>query len=33
MEEVWAANTRLRADYMELRNKLVSIKSSAKKKE
>ncbi len=32
MEEVWAANTRLRADYMELRNKLESIKSSAKKK-
>ena len=33
MEEVWAANTRLRSDYLELRNKLESIKSSSKKKE
>ncbi len=32
MEEVWDANSRLRADYMELREKLESIKSSAKKK-
>ena len=32
MEEVWAANTRLRADYLELRNKLESIRSAAKHK-
>ena len=32
MEEVWAANTRLRTDYLELRNKLESIRSAAKNK-
>lgn len=29
MEEVWAANSRLRMDYLELRNKVESIRSSA----
>ncbi len=33
MEEVWAANSRLRNDYLELRNKAESIKATAKKKE
>jgi carbonic anhydrase/acetyltransferase-like protein (isoleucine patch superfamily) len=32
MEEVWAANSRLRMDYMELRNKVESIRSSSGKK-
>jgi carbonic anhydrase/acetyltransferase-like protein (isoleucine patch superfamily) len=32
MEEVWAANSRLRMDYMELRNKVESIRSSSEKK-
>ncbi len=32
MEEVWAANTRLRKDYLELRDKAESIRSSVKKK-
>jgi len=32
MEEVWAANSRLRADYLELRDKAESIRSTAKKK-
>jgi carbonic anhydrase/acetyltransferase-like protein (isoleucine patch superfamily) len=32
MEEVWAANSRLRTDYLELRDKVDSIKSTAKKK-
>jgi len=32
MEDVWAANTRLRSDYLELRGKLESIRSSARKK-
>ncbi len=31
MEEVWAANSRLRMDYLELRNKVESIRSTAKK--
>jgi carbonic anhydrase len=32
MEEVWAANSRLRMDYLELRDKVESIRSTAKKK-
>jgi carbonic anhydrase len=32
MEEVWAANSRLRMDYLELRDKVESIMSTAKKK-
>lgn len=32
MEEVWAANSRLRMDYLELRNKVESIRSVAVKK-
>jgi carbonic anhydrase/acetyltransferase-like protein (isoleucine patch superfamily) len=32
MEEVWAANSRLRMDYMELRSKVESIRSSSGKK-
>lgn len=32
MEEVWAANSRLRMDYLELRDKAESIRSTAKKK-
>ena len=32
MEEVWAANSRLRADYQELRDKAESIRSNSKKK-
>jgi carbonic anhydrase/acetyltransferase-like protein (isoleucine patch superfamily) len=32
MEEVWAANSRLRMDYLELRDKVESIRSRAKKK-
>ncbi len=32
MEEVWTANTRLRTDYLELRDKLESIRSAAKNK-
>ena len=32
MEEVWAANSRLRTDYLELLNKVESIRSAAKKK-
>jgi len=32
MEEVWAANSRLRRDYLELRNKVESIRSAAEKK-
>ena len=31
MEEVWAANSRLRNDYLELRNKAEAIRSTAKK--
>ncbi|VBB45422.1 Transferase hexapeptide repeat containing protein [uncultured Desulfatiglans sp.] len=31
MEEVWAANSRLRKDYLELREKAESIRSAAKK--
>ena len=31
MEDVWAANSRLRADYRELRDKLESIRSAGKK--
>lgn len=31
MEEVWDANSRLRMDYLELRNKVESIRSSSKK--
>ena len=31
MEEVWAANSRLRVDYLELRSKAESIRASAKK--
>ena len=30
MEDVWAANTRLRSDYLELRDKLESIRASVK---
>ncbi|MGD2030322.1 MAG: hypothetical protein PVG86_10350 [Desulfobacterales bacterium] len=33
MEEVWSANSRLRKDYQELRDKAESIRSAAKKKE
>ena len=33
MEEVWAANSRLRMDYLELRDKAQSIRSSTKKKD
>ena len=32
MEEVWAANSRLRKDYLELRNKVESIRSSAEER-
>ena len=32
MEKVWAANSRLRMDYLELRKKAESIRSSAEKK-
>ncbi len=32
MEEVWAANSRLRMDYLELRNKVESIRSSAEER-
>lgn len=32
MEEVWDANSRLRMDYLELQNKVESIRSSSKKK-
>jgi carbonic anhydrase len=32
MEEVWAANSRLRMDYLELRDKAESIRTSTKKK-
>ena len=32
MEEVWAANSSLRMDYLELRDKAESIRSTAKKK-
>ena len=32
MEEVWAANSRLRMDYLELRDKAESIRSTARKK-
>ena len=32
MEEVWAANTRLRMDYLKLRDKVESIRSTSKKK-
>jgi carbonic anhydrase/acetyltransferase-like protein (isoleucine patch superfamily) len=32
MEEVWAANSRLRMDYMELRNKVETIRSTAEEK-
>jgi carbonic anhydrase len=32
MEEVWAANSRLRIDYLELRDKAESIRSTAQKK-
>ncbi len=32
MEEVWAANSRLRMDYQELRDKVESIRSNSKKK-
>ena len=32
MEEVWAANSSLRMDYLELRDKVESIRSTAKKK-
>lgn len=32
MEEVWAANSRLRRDYLELRNKVESIRSSAEER-
>ncbi len=32
MEEVWAANSRLRMDYLKLRDKVESIRSTAKKK-
>ena len=32
MEEVWAANSRLRMDYLELRNKVESIRSTAEEK-
>jgi len=32
MEEVWAANSRLRMDYLELRDKAESIRSTAQKK-
>jgi len=32
MEEVWAANSRLRMDYLELRNKAESIRSNAEEK-
>jgi carbonic anhydrase/acetyltransferase-like protein (isoleucine patch superfamily) len=32
MEEVWAANSRLRKDYLELRNKVESIRSTAEEK-
>jgi len=32
MEEVWDANSRLRMDYLELRNKVESIRSTSKKK-
>ena len=32
MEEVWAANSRLRMDYLELRDKVESIRSTVKKK-
>jgi len=32
MEEVWAANSRLRMDYLKLRDKAESIRSTAKKK-
>jgi carbonic anhydrase/acetyltransferase-like protein (isoleucine patch superfamily) len=32
MEEVWAANSRLRMDYLELWNKLESIRSSAEER-
>lgn len=32
MEEVWAANSRLRMDYLELRDKAESVRSTAKKK-
>lgn len=33
MEEVWAANSRLRMDYLELREKAESIRSSSRKKD
>jgi hypothetical protein len=32
MHKVWAANSRLRKDYLELRDKVESIRSTAKKK-
>ena len=32
MEKVWAANSRLRTDYLELRDKVESIRSTAKTK-
>jgi carbonic anhydrase/acetyltransferase-like protein (isoleucine patch superfamily) len=32
MEKVWAANSRLRRDYLELRDKVESIRTAAKKK-
>ena len=32
MEEVWAANSRLRMDYLKLRDKVESIRSTSKKK-
>ncbi len=32
MEEVWAANSRLRTDYLELRNKVESIRSIAEER-
>jgi hypothetical protein len=32
MKEVWAANSRLRLDYLELRIKVESIRSNASKK-
>jgi hypothetical protein len=32
MDKVWAANSRLRKDYLELRDKAASIGSNAKKR-
>lgn len=31
MEEIWASNSRLRMDYLELRDNVESIRSNAKK--